>query len=528
MKITLIRPSALVNSKAFAMNPSPPLGLAFIAGALHEAGHEVTAIDAIGESPMQFNPIEFQPNITENFPVEVLATNGLSTKEIIERIPEDSQLIGVSCMFSNNWLADRHLISVIGKTFPDAVIISGGESMTAMPSFWMQQAPELDICVLGEGDETIVDLVSALENKIALSKVNGINYRNKETNEIIPTGKRMRVKDVSKLALPAWQFFPLNNYFKYKVQWGITNRKSLPVMATRGCPYSCTFCSNPQMWGTGYYMRSPQHVADEIEHLMSTYGIGNFDFYDLTAIIRREWIIEFAQEVVKRKLDITWQIPAGTRSEAIDDEVARHLCQSGCTDITYAPESGSVRILKLIKKKVKLPDMLRSMRHANKEGMHVYINTIFALPDETHRDAWKTLWFFVRASWVGVCEVGTAMFHPYPGSALFERMRSEGKIDLTTDNFFVNTITISPLEKCRYHYNENVSAAWYSFYLKFGLILFYTTNYLFRPARFFKMLRNVALKQYETRTERALGKMITKKFSGSEPALSHAEQAHLT
>ncbi len=112
------------------------------------------------------------------------------------------------------------------------------------------------------------------------------------------------------------------------------------MLATRGCPYSCTFCSSPDMWTTRYYARSPASVVDEIADYVERYGISNVDFEDLTAFINRDWILAFCAELVRRDLHISYQLPSGTRSEALDAEVLAPLWRSGCRNLTYAPESG--------------------------------------------------------------------------------------------------------------------------------------------------------------------------------------------
>lgn len=507
MKICLVRPPALIDIKGFSIDPTPPLGLAYIASVLIEAGHQVEVIDSIGEGPNELFPIEFTPKLKEEYKKGRLYTNGIRNSKILELISEDVEIIGLSCMFSNNWLSDRHLISLLGDKFPNALIIAGGESITAKPDLWMNQAPHLKICIMGEGEETIVELINTLEKKEDIASVSGITYRD-ENNQYITTAKKNRIKDIDEIPTPAWDLFPIANYHKYKMQYTVTDKNVLPIMATRGCPYSCTFCSSPQMWGTRYYMRSPQKVADEIEGLIKKYNATEIDFYDLTAIIKKDWIIEFSNEVVKRNLNIKWNIPAGTRSESIDDEVARHLYLSGCKDITYAPESGSLKILKLIKKKVNLENMLESMSSANKYEMRIYLNIIFGLPGETHSDIWKTILYLIKSSWVGAYEIGLATFHPYPGSLLFENLVKEGKIDLSTDDFFYKTITLTPASKSEFHYNEEVSARWYQFYSIISYILFFSTNYLFRPKRFFIFVRNVFSKNYKSRFERTITRLL--------------------
>ena len=116
---------------------------------------------------------------------------------------------------------------------------------------------------------------------------------------------------------------------------------TVPILATRGCPYQCTYCSAPNMWLPRWIPRDPIKVVDEIEYYSKNFSAKNFPFQDLTAIIKKEWIKAFCEEIIKRNLNITWQLPTGTRSEAIDDEIASLLKKSGMTSMAYAPESGS-------------------------------------------------------------------------------------------------------------------------------------------------------------------------------------------
>ena len=152
---------------------------------------------------------------------------------------------------------------------------------------------------------------------------------------------------------------------------GVDRGRSMPMLATRGCPYQCTFCSSPLMWTTRWTARAPLEVVREMQHYIEKYHVDNFDFYDLTAIVHKSWILEFCELLLERGLKITYQLPSGTRSEAIDGEVAKLLFRSGCRNMTYAPESGSPRVLTFIKKRVKVSNMLDSMRACVREKLNI-------------------------------------------------------------------------------------------------------------------------------------------------------------
>jgi radical SAM superfamily enzyme YgiQ (UPF0313 family) len=493
MKVVLINPQRLMKLMIVNMNPAPSLGLGFIAAALKKNGHSVQIIDALAEGIDEY--CHFRKDII---------VQGLSIEDTIARIDSDTDVIGFTLMFSGNWMHNRLLIDAIGRKFPRATLIAGGEHLTACPEFCISQTEELDICVLGEGEDTVVNVFAALESETDLNQIEGIVFRNKN-NQPQRTLPSRRIREVEAIAWPAWDLFPLDLYRDKGIIYGVDRSvNSLPIMATRGCPYTCTFCSSPQMWGTRYFMRSPQDVVDEIAHFKKRFDVHNFDFYDLTAIIKKQWIIDFCKELLKRNLNITWQIPAGTRSEAIDAEVAHYLYKSGCRNITYAPESGSKNTLSLIKKKINLDNMLTSIKHSSSEGMNIKINFILGFPNETHLDIWKSLYFLVKASRAGVYDMVPSVFSPYPGSELFDKLRSEGKINLVDDNYFIKIINVDSFFQTSF-YNEHVNVYSLRIYVFLYLLVFYGSNFIFHPNRLIKTIKNVWSQKYESRGEMALG-----------------------
>ncbi|HWB64751.1 MAG TPA: radical SAM protein, partial [Chitinophagales bacterium] len=387
MHITLIRPSRLLKPFNKSLFPAAPLGLAFVAAILEKHGHHVTVIDAIAEKSRQVS--EFKHGIV---------LNGLTNKEVINPIPANTDLIGLSCMFTQDWPNTRRLINEIGLAFPNATIIAGGEHITALPEFCLSQCPSLNLCVVGEGEETVDELCTALANKTGLSNIQGIVYRDND-GTFKKTERRKRIREIGAIALPAWHLFPVKSYFEEGLFMSVGVKRSLPILATRGCPYTCTFCSSPNMWGTRYFMRDPADVVGEIQGLIKTYDIDGIELFDLTAVINANWIISFAKELISRNVKINWQLPSGTRSEAITKEVAHYMKLSGCKIISYAPESGSEEILGTIKKKVSLSKLLKAVRHSNQENLIVKVLIIIGTPYETHKTVWQTMLLLLKCSW---------------------------------------------------------------------------------------------------------------------------------
>jgi radical SAM superfamily enzyme YgiQ (UPF0313 family) len=332
-------------------------------------------------------------------------------------------------MFSQDWLYAKQVIAAVHAAVPHAPIIVGGEHVTADPEHVLRTAPAVTACGLGEGEETLVEFVAAVRSGRPLDGVAGLVLRAAD-GTAHRTPPRARVRAIDALPWPAWHRVPtlpvyLDNHFGFEEQ----NRRAMPMMATRGCPYRCTFCSSPSMWGTKWLARDPADVLAEIKFYLERYAIEHVEFYDLTAVVDRRWILTFTEQLTAARLPITWRLPSGTRSEALDDEVLQAMVKSGCEAIVYAPESGSPRTLARVKKKVTPERMLRSMRSAVRAGMHVRGHFIMGMPGQSPSEVAETFLFIAKMAWAGVHDVNSYFFYPYPGSETYRQLVAEGKID---------------------------------------------------------------------------------------------------
>jgi len=253
-----------------------PIGLAYIAAVLEEASHKISIIDGPGEALGQYAPLRGTKNGLRH---------GLSDGKIIARIPDTAQIIGLSIMFSMEWLPSRNLINLIREEFPTAIIVVGGEHITALPEYCLQDCAAIDYCIRGEGDQTLLELVEAIDAGADIHDVEGLCLRHND--EIIRTKPRARLRSLDELPRPSWDLLPVSNYLDNGVMSGIDFGRSMPILASRGCPFSCTFCSNPSMWGTLWTVREPEAVVNEMVDYVAKYDASNFDFYDLTAIVKK-------------------------------------------------------------------------------------------------------------------------------------------------------------------------------------------------------------------------------------------------
>ena len=480
---------------------TPPVGPAYLAASLRAAGHTARIVDGIGENPFQVTPL---------FEDKVIAL-GLKSEEIVARIDPDTDIIGISCMFSQDWPEVRRIIQLARAKFPTVPIIAGGEHITAAADFTLDSTPEVDLCVIGEGEETIVEIANAFDTGQSYEHIPGLMLRSKGSKDLLKrsaggnysTGSRARIRDLDSIPLPAWDLVPLQNYLDNGLGYGVDLGRSMPMVATRGCPYQCTFCSNPEMWTPRWYARKPDLVLDEIQLYMDKYGATNIDFYDLTAIVKREWIIEFTNRILERGMKFTWQLPSGTRSEAIDEEVTRLLYESGCRNMSYAPESGSPEVLKRIKKVVKLDRLEKSVLSAVKNGMNVKLNIIMGFPGESRKELAQTVRFLARMGRAGVHDAAISLFSPYPGSELYHDLRKSNRIPELSDEYFLSLCAYKDFAQT-VSYTDDVTPKALNTYRILGYATFYGAQYAMRPWRAVRLLSNLVQQKQESRLDKSL------------------------
>ena len=508
--VTLIRPALCSPVGNWTACVTPPLGLAYLAAELEENGTRVAIVDGLAEG------------IDQHREEDGYRYHGLSIEDTVNRIDPETDLIGVSCMFSQDWPWLRSLMTAIRQRFPHTPIVAGGEHITAMPQYCLEDCPALSYCVSGEGEETIVELVNQLANPDGIRQVTGLTYR--DGDRFVQTAPRRRIRAVDSIPYPAWHLFPMEVYLDSRNAHGMFLGRTIGILATRGCPYKCTFCSNPVMYGNLWIPRSPAHVLDEIEHFIERYEITNVDFYDLTAIVRRTWILEFCRLIEERGLKFTWQLPSGTRSEVLDAEVCAALHRTGCRYVCYAPESGSRETLEIIKKQVDLKKLTQSISGALSEQMSVKVNLIIGFPHERRRHIWQTIRFGWKLAILGAHDVSFYVFSPYPGSALFDELRAEGRIPHFDAAYFrslaafMNPFAIN-------QYCRNIGGRELGLWRMFGMLSFYVLSYGLRPVRFWRLARNLLKNESGTILDSRLGAILRRPKATVKPTVKAAQPA---
>ena len=474
--ITLINHQGLKLVKGIQIQtPSPSIGLAYIGAYLKKHNHAYTAIDACGEALDQI----FSSSLENDIKIQ-----GLTTKQVLEKIPSGTKIFGFSCLFSHAWPLVFNLATEIRKLFPNALFVAGGEHPTAMPKQVLVNGL-FDAVVLGEGEETFLELVENVKVKKCWRGITGIAYLDIDQN-YIANPPRKRVGDIDNLPYPDWDSWCIEEYINHQQVTGINLGLSMPILGSRGCPYTCTFCSNEEMWTRQYIMRDGEKLAQEMQYMKEKYHVTGFTFMDSTFIINRRKTLEFCHAVIKKKLNVSYQLPAGTRCEAFDEELIMALEESGLKNFALAPESGSEMIRKAIKKQINIDSFMHTVKLIlKKTQMTLGCFIVIGFPEDTSQTMKESLKLVRKLAFLGVDDVTVSKFTPYPGSPYFHQLVEEGQLSENHDE--LGNIISFYSDNSR-SYSSSLSPKKLHFWMIWMFLNFYVISFATRPFKVFKNL----------------------------------------
>ncbi len=388
MRVLLINPFYPISE-----TPSPPLGLAYLAAALSEAGIEVKVLDLVvfpySQSLLQNVLEQFQPRI--------------------------AGLTAVSMTF--NFAID--VIRDIKHLCPDILTVMGGPHVSFCAQETMLQFPDLDFVVLGEGEQTVVELARAIDNGRRWEGVKGIAYRSGA--DIHCTPARELIADLDTLPVPARNLLPLGRY----------RALGMPVSLTtsRGCPFKCIFCIGRKMVGSRVRYRSPGKVVDEMEYLSGLH-FHQINIADDLFTANKSHCLGVCDEIIKRRLKLTWTSFA--RVDTVSEEILTRMQAAGCSAVSFGVESGNPQILKTIKKGITREQVVAAVNMCRRAGITPFASFILGLPGETPQTIQETLDFGEQLKNLGL-SFGFHLLAPFPGTEIRTDRHRYGIKILTDD-----------------------------------------------------------------------------------------------
>ena len=369
----------------------PPLGVGYVASCLRNAGYDVDILDCT------FMKRDEALKKAQGAGVDVVGIYSMVT------LRNDSI-----------WFA-KHLRKSCN------LLIAGGPLPSCDPLSFMN---DFDIVVKGEGEGTMLELLGTYDSGCDPQSVQGIVYRKRNNSrakewqqgEIVFTEPRILEPDLDRIAFPARDLFPNDMYINYWKRK--TGNATTTVFTTRGCPFSCEFCSNA-VFGISYRERSPENVLDEVEQALS-FGYDRIHFADDVFTLNRERVLKICDEIRKRGLHFKWECLG--RVDSIDEEISITMKDAGCDKIYFGIESGNDSVLKLMRKKITLDKARKAVYAAHEAGLATGAFFILCYPGETDDTVLENLRFAVS---LPLDYLSFTMPYPLPGTALYERVKSK-------------------------------------------------------------------------------------------------------
>lgn len=386
MKALLIQPPHY-----YGKNSRPPsafpLGLAYIAAALKNNGHLVEVLD--------------------------IYANQFSAEQVQDKIGKISSDIDIFCIsaLSTQYKYIKWLVQLLKNRLDRPIVL--GNALATFSAEILFKNTTVDIGVLGEGEETMVDL---LKNFNSLDKVRGICFRDNGNVRYAP--RRAYIKDLDKIDLPLREIFPVDIYLNNSCLSGFPEIRAISIVSARGCPYNCNFCSKTF---SGVRLRSVENVISEIELLRHRYNFKGVNFQDELTLVNKERVFQFCRYFKKTKL--YWACQG--RVDKVDLDLLKCMKDSGCISLGFGIESGSQKILDNMNKGITVRQAITAIKATKGIGIIPVIQMMYGYEGEDDKTLRETVDFFRR---IKSPTMQFSMTTALPGTQLFEDCRKRGMI----------------------------------------------------------------------------------------------------
>lgn len=348
MKIIFINPPA--RKREYHSIVVPPLGLLYVASHLKKAGYDVSIKDAFAEG-MDWKTYA---SYIQNEKPDILGFGGMSPV-----IDTTFKAVNIARPYTNH-------------------IILGGPHASLYRHQTFQQCPEIDYIVVGEGEESALALIKAIETGNSVAGIEGVITKD------ISNDDRKVLPDINKLHHPDRELIP-NNLYRYPL---LKYRQVTTMMTSRGCPYDCTFCDK-SIFGSTWRPRRVDSVLAEIDEIVNKHKIRSIIFYDDLFTINKERVIGICEGILQKGYKISWKCEG--RVNLVDLDVMKLMKRAGCQIIAYGVESANQTGLDYLNKNTSVEQTIRAFDLTRKAGIHTMAYFILGIPVETFEEELKTI-----------------------------------------------------------------------------------------------------------------------------------------
>ena len=426
--ILLINPPFVFENLDKAKEGSQCLGLRYLSSFLKlKGGHQVEILDAFKRG------IQKVRRYANGYMV------GMEVNEIVKEIPPATNIIGVSVPFSHLAPIGHRIIDEIKSTHPNMLVVMGGVYPSTQPTLALTS--KADLIVVGEGEQAFLRIANGEGPK----EITGVYSKNDIDREVFQPTNTLR--DLDEIPFPDYSGTDAEDFFGISPR-GVTKYRTASMITSRGCPFSCEFCSIHPVYGHKWRARSCGNILEEIKYLREKFNINHIEFEDDNFTLKKQRTVEILEGIIqfnKQGYGLSWSTPNGLRIDTLDAEIIDLMKRSNCKRIVLSLEHGDKEMLKIMNKRLNIEKAFEviGMFTANKIPLILFL--IAGYPGETLERFNNGIAFLKRVKKLGG-DVSAAQntTRVYPGTRLLMRLKSECYItDDNFDNFLIRKDIIS-------------------------------------------------------------------------------------
>jgi len=420
---------------------------------------------------------------TNNFNSHIIEASslGLDYKDTLEEIFKYSpDYVGITATTLSIHNAAK-LARMIKKKDKAVCVIIGGVHLTAIPEETMRNFKQFDVGVIGEGEETLIELLKASRDGRDLKTIKGLIVR--DGGNLYLTERRPFIKDLNKLPLPAWDLLPGFPKAYHPPSFRFKRLPAASIVTSRGCPMKCVFCDR-SVFGNSCRWFSAKYVVEMIKVLQQKYGVREVLIEDDTFVIAKPRLISICEELLKENLNLSWSCLA--RVDMVEPKILALMRRAGCWQIGYGIESGVQKILDFIGKKITLKQIETALKWTKEAGIETKGFFIIGHPTETIETIEKTINF---AKSIDLDDFNIFKLTPFPGSEIYKTAHRYGKFNDNWEKMNLLETVFVPEGLTKNELEKYSKLALRRFYLRPKIILSYIKRIIANPRNLNKIFR---------------------------------------
>lgn len=424
MKVLLINPPQTFYPGSDPPAGNLPLGLMYIAAVLEKAGYPVEILDAFMKGAFRKNGDTL--------------TVGMTYEEIEGEIRKrNPDIVGIANPFTCQVEHAINVGNIAKEVDPNILTVVGGPHVAAVPVQFMEEAENIDIVVVCEGEYAMLDIVKVEEGTMKMSDVQGIVYR--KNGVITQNPPRSLIEDLDALPFPAYHLMDMEQYLRpNRIEYRSFKDRAISMITSRGCPFNCCFCSVHLHMGKKFRAHSVDYVISHIEYVVNKYKVKTIFFEDDNLTFDLKRFESICDQIIEKHIKFNWETPNGIRADYLTRELLEKMKKSGCQSVFFGIESGDQYVLdNIIDKRLNLKTVVEVAKMCKEIGISTAAFYIIGFPGEKKEHMLRTVELALKLK--KEYDVGMLLHVATPslGTRLYKECKEKGYIqgELTSRAF---------------------------------------------------------------------------------------------